>query len=164
MPTAPVPCIPLFKCLIHRIVMVRELSMAVGKEVGGRGLERWLTGAGHSNSPWLLGGGEAEAPFTEVWKGKAAWLGSLRKSQLTQLCCAHPRADSVAWNPHKLLTAGLQCSALLLRDTTVSLPQSWPGPCSHLRPCLLFYPTLEGFWPCCVLLTIPSEAEYLWPP
>lgn len=26
--------------------MVRELSMAVGKEVGGRGLERWLPGAG----------------------------------------------------------------------------------------------------------------------
>lgn len=29
------------------------------------------------------------------------------------------RANSVAWNPHKMLVAGLQCSALLLRDTTV---------------------------------------------
>lgn len=30
------------------------------------------------------------------------------------------RADSVAWNPHKMLTVGLQCSAFLLRDTSVS--------------------------------------------
>ncbi|CAN0007627.1 unnamed protein product, partial [Bubo scandiacus] len=28
------------------------------------------------------------------------------------------RADSVAWNPHKMLTVGLQCSAFLLRDTS----------------------------------------------
>ncbi|CAM9940158.1 unnamed protein product [Bubo scandiacus] len=27
-------------------------------------------------------------------------------------------ADSVAWNPHKMLTVGLQCSAFLLRDTS----------------------------------------------
>nr|KAF6368059.1 cysteine sulfinic acid decarboxylase [Myotis myotis] len=92
----------------------------------------WSSGGRHSNSPWLLGGGEAEAPFTEVWKGKAAWLGSLRKSQLTQLCCAHPRADSVAWNPHKLLTAGLQCSALLLRDTTNLLKRCHGSQASYL--------------------------------
>ena len=30
------------------------------------------------------------------------------------------RADSVAWNPHKMLTVGLQCSAFLLRDDSVS--------------------------------------------
>ncbi|NXD18522.1 CSAD decarboxylase, partial [Nothocercus nigrocapillus] len=29
------------------------------------------------------------------------------------------RADSVAWNPHKMLTVGLQCSAFLLRDSSV---------------------------------------------
>ncbi|NWS65283.1 CSAD decarboxylase, partial [Chunga burmeisteri] len=28
-------------------------------------------------------------------------------------------ADSVAWNPHKMLTVGLQCAAFLLRDTSV---------------------------------------------
>ncbi|KAF1522075.1 Cysteine sulfinic acid decarboxylase, partial [Eudyptes sclateri] len=28
------------------------------------------------------------------------------------------RADSVAWNPHKMLMVGLQCSAFLLRDTS----------------------------------------------
>ncbi|NXT29562.1 CSAD decarboxylase, partial [Syrrhaptes paradoxus] len=33
-----------------------------------------------------------------------------------------PRADSVAWNPHKMLTVGLQCSAFLLRDTSVRPP------------------------------------------
>ncbi|XP_009474009.1 PREDICTED: cysteine sulfinic acid decarboxylase-like, partial [Nipponia nippon] len=27
-------------------------------------------------------------------------------------------ADSVAWNPHKMLTVGLQCSAFLLRDAS----------------------------------------------
>ncbi|NXY80464.1 CSAD decarboxylase, partial [Glareola pratincola] len=29
-----------------------------------------------------------------------------------------PRADSVAWNPHKMLAVGLQCSAFLLRDAS----------------------------------------------
>lgn len=37
--------------------------------------------------------------------------------------CVHAcRANSVAWNPHKLMLAGLQCSALLLKDTTVCIP------------------------------------------
>lgn len=62
------------------------------------------------------------------------WLGSLRRSRLIRLCCAHPRADSVAWNPHKLLAAGLQCSALLLRDTSVGLPCPCPHPTSHPGP------------------------------
>ncbi|XP_035765855.1 acidic amino acid decarboxylase GADL1-like [Neolamprologus brichardi] len=31
------------------------------------------------------------------------------------------RVDSVAWNPHKMLMASLQCSAFLVRDKTVSL-------------------------------------------
>lgn len=35
------------------------------------------------------------------------------------LCVCVTRANSVAWNPHKMLVAGLQCSTLLLRDTTV---------------------------------------------
>lgn len=46
------------------------------------------------------------------------------EGQPTQFPVIHCRADSVAWNPHKLLTAGLQCSALLLRDTSVGLPPS----------------------------------------
>lgn len=32
------------------------------------------------------------------------------------------RADSVTWNPHKLLMVGLQCSAFLLRDNSVGAP------------------------------------------
>lgn len=65
---------------------------------------------------------------------------------MTWLCSASPRADSVAWNPHKLLAAGLQCSALLLQDTSVGLPQFlvWPWPTSFLESCLLLYPTLQG--------------------
>lgn len=30
------------------------------------------------------------------------------------------RADSVAWNPHKMLLAGIQCCALLVKDNSVS--------------------------------------------
>lgn len=32
------------------------------------------------------------------------------------------RADSVAWNPHKMLLAGIQCCALLVKDNAVSPP------------------------------------------
>lgn len=58
------------------------------------------------------------------YRGEGALSLPLPEEPLTQLCLVLPRADSVAWNPHKLLAAGLQCSALLLRDTSVGLP--WP--------------------------------------
>uniref|UniRef100_A0A8C3BS05 Cysteine sulfinic acid decarboxylase n=1 Tax=Cairina moschata TaxID=8855 RepID=A0A8C3BS05_CAIMO len=46
-----------------------------------------------------------------------------------------PRADSVAWNPHKMLAVGLQCSALLLRDTSVGpAPPPWAPPGSPPSP------------------------------
>ncbi|KAM9672976.1 cysteine sulfinic acid decarboxylase isoform 2-T7 [Trichechus inunguis] len=49
----------------------------------------------------------------------AAWGGSVLLSQThKRLLAGIQRANSVAWNPHKLLTAGLQCSALLLQDTS----------------------------------------------
>ncbi|KAI9530698.1 hypothetical protein NQZ68_000189 [Dissostichus eleginoides] len=49
----------------------------------------------------------------------AAWGGSvLFSEQHRHLMKGVARANSVAWNPHKMLMAGLQCSALLLQDTT----------------------------------------------
>uniref|UniRef100_A0A8C0VSM9 Cysteine sulfinic acid decarboxylase n=1 Tax=Cyanistes caeruleus TaxID=156563 RepID=A0A8C0VSM9_CYACU len=54
----------------------------------------------------------------------AAWGGSFlgmpfSPQGLPKLCCFPPtRADSVTWNPHKLLMVGLQCSAFLLRDSS----------------------------------------------
>ncbi|XP_075952437.1 cysteine sulfinic acid decarboxylase-like [Anarhichas minor] len=48
----------------------------------------------------------------------AAWGGSvLFSKQHRHLMKGVHRANSVAWNPHKMLGAGLQCSALLLQDT-----------------------------------------------
>ncbi|XP_025068077.1 cysteine sulfinic acid decarboxylase isoform X5 [Alligator sinensis] len=49
----------------------------------------------------------------------AAWGGSVLLSQKHRhLLDGIERANSVAWNPHKMLTTGLQCSAFLLRDTS----------------------------------------------
>ncbi|KAM6994143.1 cysteine sulfinic acid decarboxylase isoform 3-T4 [Passerculus sandwichensis] len=49
----------------------------------------------------------------------AAWGGSaLLSPRLRHLLAGIHRADSVTWNPHKLLMAGLQCSAFLLRDSS----------------------------------------------
>ncbi|KAM6929359.1 cysteine sulfinic acid decarboxylase-like [Lycodopsis pacificus] len=49
----------------------------------------------------------------------AAWGGSvLFSKQHSHLMKGVHRANSVAWNPHKMLGAGLQCSVLLLQDTT----------------------------------------------
>uniref|UniRef100_A0A3B4WPE6 Cysteine sulfinic acid decarboxylase n=1 Tax=Seriola lalandi dorsalis TaxID=1841481 RepID=A0A3B4WPE6_SERLL len=42
------------------------------------------------------------------------------------------RANSVAWNPHKMLVAGLQCSALLLKDTTNLLKQCHSANATYL--------------------------------
>ncbi|NWI19213.1 CSAD decarboxylase, partial [Crypturellus soui] len=47
----------------------------------------------------------------------AAWGGSaLLSRKHRHLLDGIEGADSVAWNPHKMLTVGLQCSAFLLRD------------------------------------------------
>ncbi|XP_059538986.1 cysteine sulfinic acid decarboxylase isoform X4 [Myotis daubentonii] len=63
----------------------------------------------------------------------AAWGGSVLLSQTHRhLLDGIQRADSVAWNPHKLLTAGLQCSALLLRDTTNLLKRCHGSQASYL--------------------------------
>lgn len=97
-------------------------------------------------------------------KGGELWLGNLRRNWLTQLCSACPRADSVAWNPHKLLAAGLQCSALLLQDTSVGLPCPCPGHTAHPGPLSPFLPHSRGVLPYCGLLAIPPEAECLLPP
>uniref|UniRef100_A0A3B3UCT2 Cysteine sulfinic acid decarboxylase n=1 Tax=Poecilia latipinna TaxID=48699 RepID=A0A3B3UCT2_9TELE len=49
----------------------------------------------------------------------AAWGGSVLFSKKhSHLMKGVHRANSVAWNPHKMLVAGLQCSVLLLKDTT----------------------------------------------
>ncbi|XP_077932147.1 cysteine sulfinic acid decarboxylase isoform X2 [Halichoerus grypus] len=63
----------------------------------------------------------------------AAWGGSVLLSQTHRhLLDGIQRADSVAWNPHKLLTAGLQCSALLLRDTSNLLRRCHGSQASYL--------------------------------
>ncbi|XP_014817309.1 PREDICTED: cysteine sulfinic acid decarboxylase-like, partial [Calidris pugnax] len=49
----------------------------------------------------------------------AAWGGSaLLSPKHRHLLAGIERADSVAWNPHKMLAVGLQCSAFLLRDAS----------------------------------------------
>ncbi|XP_049639385.1 cysteine sulfinic acid decarboxylase isoform X1 [Suncus etruscus] len=63
----------------------------------------------------------------------AAWGGSVLLSKTHRhLLAGIQRADSVAWNPHKLLTAGLQCSALLLRDTSNLLKHCHGSQASYL--------------------------------
>uniref|UniRef100_A0A8C4S0W9 Cysteine sulfinic acid decarboxylase n=1 Tax=Erpetoichthys calabaricus TaxID=27687 RepID=A0A8C4S0W9_ERPCA len=48
-----------------------------------------------------------------------AWGGSVLLSKKHRhLMTGIDRADSVAWNPHKMMMAGLQCSAFLLKDTS----------------------------------------------
>lgn len=49
----------------------------------------------------------------------AAWGGSvLLSKKYRHLLNGIERADSVTWNPHKMLLTGLQCSVFLLKDTT----------------------------------------------
>ncbi|KAG8521617.1 Acidic amino acid decarboxylase GADL1, partial [Galemys pyrenaicus] len=55
----------------------------------------------------------------------ASWGGSaLMSRKYRKLLHGIHRADSVAWNPHKMLMAGIQCCALLVKDKSVSFPLS----------------------------------------
>ncbi|XP_040919867.1 cysteine sulfinic acid decarboxylase isoform X2 [Toxotes jaculatrix] len=63
----------------------------------------------------------------------AAWGGSVLFSKHHRhLMKGVDRANSVAWNPHKMLLAGLQCSALLLKDTTNLLKQCHSANATYL--------------------------------
>uniref|UniRef100_A0A4W6FKX1 Cysteine sulfinic acid decarboxylase n=1 Tax=Lates calcarifer TaxID=8187 RepID=A0A4W6FKX1_LATCA len=63
----------------------------------------------------------------------AAWGGSvLFSKQHRHLMKGVDRANSVAWNPHKMLVAGLQCSVLLLQDTTNLLKQCHSANATYL--------------------------------
>eukprot|EP00063_Salmo_salar_P070929 XP_014045764.1 PREDICTED: acidic amino acid decarboxylase GADL1-like [Salmo salar] len=50
----------------------------------------------------------------------ACWGGgALMSKKHRYLLQGIHRANSVAWNPHKMLMAGLQCCAFMVRDKTV---------------------------------------------
>ncbi|XP_040278170.1 cysteine sulfinic acid decarboxylase [Bufo bufo] len=70
----------------------------------------------------------------------AAWGGSaLLSSRHRHLLKGIERADSVTWNPHKLLGVGLQCSAFLLRDTTQLLERCHAANATYLFQTDKFY-------------------------
>ncbi|XP_073469661.1 cysteine sulfinic acid decarboxylase [Aquarana catesbeiana] len=70
----------------------------------------------------------------------AAWGGSaLLSNRHRQLLNGIERANSVTWNPHKLLGAGLQCSAFLLRDTTGLLERCHAANATYLFQTDKFY-------------------------
>ncbi|XP_028928791.1 cysteine sulfinic acid decarboxylase [Ornithorhynchus anatinus] len=75
----------------------------------------------------------------------AAWGGSVLLSQgHRHLLDGIERADSVAWNPHKLLMTGLQCSALLLQDSSDLLSRCHGAQATYLFQTDKFYsPTLD---------------------
>ncbi|KAM9785521.1 cysteine sulfinic acid decarboxylase [Neosynchiropus ocellatus] len=63
----------------------------------------------------------------------AAWGGSvLFSDKHKHLMAGVHRANSVAWNPHKMLVAGLQCSAFLLKDNTNLLRKCHCAQASYL--------------------------------
>lgn len=63
----------------------------------------------------------------------AAWGGSaLLSSKHRHLLAGIERAHSVTWNPHKMLTVGLQCSAFLLRDTSGLLQRCYGSGATYL--------------------------------
>uniref|UniRef100_A0A3Q0S7T1 Cysteine sulfinic acid decarboxylase n=1 Tax=Amphilophus citrinellus TaxID=61819 RepID=A0A3Q0S7T1_AMPCI len=63
----------------------------------------------------------------------ACWGGSVLFSKKHKhLMKGIDRANSVAWNPHKMLVAGLQCSAFLLKDTTNLLKQCHSASATYL--------------------------------
>ncbi|XP_078520065.1 acidic amino acid decarboxylase GADL1 [Lissotriton helveticus] len=63
----------------------------------------------------------------------ASWGGSaLMSRKHRKLLHGIQRADSVAWNPHKMLMAGIQCCALLVKDTSNLLQRCHSANASYL--------------------------------
>ncbi|GAB5576905.1 glutamate decarboxylase 1 isoform X2 [Prionailurus iriomotensis] len=65
--------------------------------------------------------------------GLASWGGSaLMSRKHRKLLRGIHRADSVAWNPHKMLMAGIQCCALLVKDKSDLLKKCYSAKASYL--------------------------------
>ncbi|KAM8967072.1 acidic amino acid decarboxylase GADL1 [Pelodytes ibericus] len=63
----------------------------------------------------------------------ASWGGSaLMSRKYRKLLHGIHRANSVAWNPHKMLMAGMQCCALLVKDSTDLLKRCHSAEASYL--------------------------------
>ncbi|EPQ15031.1 Glutamate decarboxylase-like protein 1 [Myotis brandtii] len=63
----------------------------------------------------------------------ASWGGSaLMSRKHRRLLQGIHRADSVAWNPHKMLMAGIQCCALLVKDKSGLLKKCYSAKASYL--------------------------------
>ncbi|XP_012697185.2 cysteine sulfinic acid decarboxylase [Clupea harengus] len=63
----------------------------------------------------------------------AAWGGSVLFSKKHRhLLKGIERANSVTWNPHKMLSTGLQCSVFLVRDTTNLLQKCHSASATYL--------------------------------
>ncbi|XP_029442316.1 acidic amino acid decarboxylase GADL1 isoform X2 [Rhinatrema bivittatum] len=63
----------------------------------------------------------------------ASWGGAaLLSRKHRKLLHGIHRADSVAWNPHKMLMAGIQCCALLVKDNTDLLRRCHAAEASYL--------------------------------
>uniref|UniRef100_A0A8C6W2E3 Glutamate decarboxylase-like 1 n=3 Tax=Nannospalax galili TaxID=1026970 RepID=A0A8C6W2E3_NANGA len=63
----------------------------------------------------------------------ASWGGSALVSRKhRELLHGIHRADSVAWNPHKMLMAGIQCCALLVKDKSDLLKKCYSAKASYL--------------------------------
>ncbi|XP_060036462.1 acidic amino acid decarboxylase GADL1 isoform X1 [Erinaceus europaeus] len=63
----------------------------------------------------------------------ASWGGSaLMSRKYRRLLHGIHRADSVAWNPHKMLMAGIQCCALLVKDKSDLLKRCYSANASYL--------------------------------
>ncbi|XP_060104808.1 acidic amino acid decarboxylase GADL1 [Heteronotia binoei] len=63
----------------------------------------------------------------------ASWGGSaLLSRKHRKLLHGVHRANSVAWNPHKMLMAGIQCCALLVKDSSGLLKRCYSAKASYL--------------------------------
>ncbi|KAJ7399244.1 Acidic amino acid decarboxylase GADL1 [Pitangus sulphuratus] len=63
----------------------------------------------------------------------ASWGGSaLISRKHCRLLHGIHRADSVAWNPHKMLLAGIQCCALLVKDNSGLLKKCYSAEAAYL--------------------------------
>ncbi|KAG8129600.1 putative Cysteine sulfinic acid decarboxylase-like protein [Naja naja] len=77
-------------------------------------------------------------PLPEI--AEAAWGGSALLSQRHRhLLDGIERADSVAWNPHKMLMTGLQCSAFLVQDNSGLLQRCHCAQATYLFQTDKFY-------------------------
>ncbi|XP_048366740.1 acidic amino acid decarboxylase GADL1 [Sphaerodactylus townsendi] len=128
----------IIKCLLHRQAMIPEHLEKQHQRALKAGAAPFFVSA--TSGTTVLGAFDPLDEIADICERHGLWLhvdaswggSTLLSRKHRKLLHGVHRANSVAWNPHKMLMAGIQCCALLVKDNSGLLKRCYSAKASYL--------------------------------